>query len=203
MKGERMQNTTITKKQKEVLGYIKGYVDDNKISPTVREIAEKFSTYPSNAKRYLDLLQREGFLSKQAMKTRGIQLTPDIEKPISYLAGPYSLGGDSSEEERADRFRMITRQAWKLFADGINIYSPITHHHTIQMVHPIDLDTDEWMKYDLSFLHSSERLYVLKLPHWEDSTGVRREVEYAINHNIPIEYIEPDMFVLVGEDIQY
>jgi SOS-response transcriptional repressor LexA len=198
-----MLNTAITKKQKEVLGYIKDYVNDNKISPTVREIADKFGTQPSNAKRYLDLLQREGWLSKKPMKTRGIQLMPDVEKPISYLASPYSLGGDSSEEERADRFRMVTRQAWLLFKDGVNIYSPITHHHCIQQVHPIELDTDEWMKYDLSFLHASETLYVLQIPNWDKSTGVQREVEYAINHNIPIEYIDPDMFVLTGEEIEY
>ncbi len=198
-----MLQPTITKKQKDVLEFISGYYKKNKLSPTVREIADHYKTTPSNAQRYLDMLQQAGCITREPMKNRGLRLAPDIEKPISYLASPYSLGGDSSEEERADRFRMVTRQAWRLFKDGVNIYSPITHHHCIQQVHPIELDTDEWMQYDLAFLHASERLYVLQIPHWDKSTGVRREVEYAIEHNIPIEYIDPDMFVLTGEEIEY
>jgi|TARA_R100000149_G_C5874033_1_gene137760 predicted transcriptional regulator len=195
----------ITRKQKEIYNYIVHYIKQNKLSPTVREIAETHETQVSNAKRYLDLLEASGHIIRQPMKARGIKLPPHISRPICYLASPYSLGGDSSEEEKAERFRQVTRQASELFSQGINVYSPITHHHTISIYGrgklTEDLTTDEWMEFDLAFLQCSTKLCVLCLDKWQESSGVKREIQHAQDMGIEIEYIDPSPFVIHGEDL--
>jgi hypothetical protein len=117
-------------------------------------------------------------------------------KPISYLAAPYSLDGVSSEYDRMQRYGMVTRAAWELFSMGINVYSPITHHHTIQRYGRIQMPSKEWMKYDLAFLEVSEKLYVLMIDFWDLSRGVQLEIKYATDNEIPIVFLEPSEFVL-------
>ena len=119
-------------------------------------------------------------------------------KPISYLAAPYSLGGSDTEYYRMQRYGMVTRAAWELFKNGINVYSPITHHHTIQKYGRIEMSTSEWMKYDLPYLSVANKLYVLMIDGWDISDGVKQEIDYAKKHDIPMVLLEPNEFVLGG-----
>ena len=119
-------------------------------------------------------------------------------KPISYLAAPYSLGGSDTEYYRMQRYGMVTRAAWELFKNGINVYSPITHHHTIQKYGRIEMSTSEWMKYDLPYLSVANKLYVLMIDGWDISDGVQQEIDYAKKHDIPMVLLEPNEFVLGG-----
>lgn len=117
-------------------------------------------------------------------------------KPISYLAAPYSLGGSDTEYYRMQRYGMVTRAAWELFKNGINVYSPITHHHTIQKYGRIEMSTSEWMKYDLPYLSVANKLYVLMIDGWNISDGVQQEIDYAKKHDIPMVLLEPNEFIL-------
>lgn len=128
-------------------------------------------------------------------------IDPENMKPINYLASPYSLGNDSSQEQRNLRYYQVTRQAWQLFASGINVYSPITHWHNIIKVFPIEMTPSQWLMVDFPYLKASEKLYVLMLEHWNKSVGVLNEINFAKFNNIEIEYIEPTPYVLYGEDI--
>jgi SOS-response transcriptional repressor LexA len=191
----------LTKKQKQIYDYVEGYIKEHSIAPTVREVADHHKTVPSNAKRYLDALHTEGWINKSIMKTRGFVLGPTTKKPIQYLASPYSFGGDSSEEDRNENYRMAVRQAWEMMSEGINVYSPIVHHHPIQKVEPMVMVTDDWMQFDLPFLEVAQTLYVLCTPSWQLSEGVMAEIDYAKDRGKPIEYITPSQFVLTGEDV--
>ena len=93
---------------------------------------------------------------------------------------------------------MVTRAAWELFKNGINVYSPITHHHTIQKYGRIEMSTSEWMKYDLPYLSVANKLYVLMIDGWDISDGVQQEIDYAKKHDIPMVLLEPNEFVLGG-----
>jgi SOS-response transcriptional repressor LexA len=193
-----MQNNfqSLTTKQLGVYKYISSHIEKNNISPSVREIASGKKISVSNTQRYLKLLVNYGFISKTT-KARSIRLNK--HKPISYLATPYSFSNTSSEDEKLQRFGQVTRQALLLFNDGINVYSPITHHHTIaQYGDLISLSTEEWMEFDLTFLSAANQMYVLMLDGWKDSKGLSEEIKYARANHIPIEYIKPSTFVLVG-----
>ena len=119
-------------------------------------------------------------------------------KPIVYLAAPYSLDGTSDNSSRQTRFEQITRAANQLFKSGLNVYSPITHHHCIQQFGSVKMTTRDWMELDLEFLKHSVMLYILKLNNWDKSLGLLSEIEFANSANKPISYLEPDEFVLYG-----
>lgn len=119
-------------------------------------------------------------------------------KPIVYLAAPYSLDGTSNVKDRQTRFEQITRAANQLFVIGMNVYSPITHHHCIQQFGSVKMTTRDWMELDLEFLKHSVMLYILKLHNWHSSLGLKSEIEFAKSANIPISYLEPNEFVLYG-----
>lgn len=192
----------ITKKQKSVYDYVSNYIHSNTIAPTVREIATNQNLHVSNVKRYLDVLQESGWIVKMPMKNRGIKLLKKNNKPIHYLATAYSYGGECSIEHRHKNYRIAVRQAWELFSMGINVYSPIVHHHNIQAVEPmVELPTSQWMEYDLPYLAASEKIYVLCTDRYEESQGVQAEIQYAKDNHKEIEYLIPTPFVLYGEDL--
>lgn len=199
-----MNNSPITQKQKDVYNYIRDYIISNDYAPTLREMAGHYSTTKSNIHRYLTILDNAGWINKGIAKERGITLTPKMGKPISYLVSPYSYGGESSYEHRLSNYKMACRQAWLLFGMGINIYSPIVHHHNIQAVETMDeMTTADWMQYDLPYLDVAEKIYVLCLEGYEESPGVQAEIAYAKDTGKYIEYLTPTPYVLYGEDISY
>jgi len=75
----------ITKKQKEVLDFIKNFTDEQGYSPSLEEVAEHFGlASPSTAHYYVEKLRTDGYLSKEAHNARTIQVEPDhlIESPF-------------------------------------------------------------------------------------------------------------------------
>lgn len=105
---------------------------------------------------------------------------------ISYLAGPYS---SVHIHIRDRRYHQISYVAAELIKRGELVYSPITACHHIALDYGLPGDADYWLRHDLAFLARCDRLLVLQLEGWEDSEGVRREIAFATEKNIPIEYI--------------
>lgn len=108
-------------------------------------------------------------------------------KPLVYLAVPYTHPRKSVIE---DRFIKVCKMAGKLMNDGYIVYSPITHCHPIAMVCKLPTDWKFWKNIDETFLKLSHKMYILMLDGWQDSTGIKNEVEIANDLGIEIEYIE-------------
>ena len=70
-----MLKSVPTRKQKEVLDYIKGYMEANNRSPLIREIQEgcNFSSYRSAFDKLISL-EKKGFISRTLNKHRSIVL---------------------------------------------------------------------------------------------------------------------------------
>jgi repressor LexA len=70
----------LTKRQKEILDFIRGYRSDNGISPTQREIREQFrlSSF-GTVQKHLKRLEEKGALSRDWNRSRGI--SPREETP--------------------------------------------------------------------------------------------------------------------------
>lgn len=111
---------------------------------------------------------------------------------IIYLAAPYT---HPNAEVRRARFEAITRAAAKQIAAGKIVYSPVT------MTHPIDLalagkgqtlGSDYWVKYDEAFMELCSEMVVLRLEGWEQSSGVRREIDFFKSKNLAVTFIDPD-----------
>ena len=67
----------LTKRQKEILDFIRTYRDEQGISPTQREIREKFQLSSfGTVQKHLKRLEEKGALSRQWNRSRGISPSP-------------------------------------------------------------------------------------------------------------------------------
>lgn len=91
-----------------------------------------------------------------------------------YLATPYSkhpLGVEGA-------FREACKLSGWMIKLGIRIYSPIAHTHPIAIHAGMDpLDHEIWMPADRPLMDAAAGLIVYKRPGWEESLGIREEVE--------------------------
>lgn len=108
---------------------------------------------------------------------------------LVYLASPYSkfpFGRDIA-------YRMVAAKAAKLMLEGHNIFCPIAHSHAIEVDGDMPIqDGDFWLRQDFAVLKHCSKMLVYKMPGWENSYGVAREVSFAKDNNIPVEFLEYD-----------
>ena len=103
-----------------------------------------------------------------------------------YLASPYN---HPDETVKKARVKNVTKAAFELFKQGVYVFSPLTHNVPL-----IDLGLENrweggWESYDLGMLARMDGLYVLMVPGWEESRGVRAEIAHATELGLPIEYL--------------
>ena len=64
--------------------------------------------------------------------------------------------------------------------NGYCVFSPISHSHPISEFTEADaLNHDFWLEQDLEFMEWADEVWVYMLPGWEDSKGIKRELDYA------------------------
>lgn len=114
---------------------------------------------------------------------------------LAYLASPYTPVGVADPRMRAlimeDRFHAVCNAAAKLMHKGKVVFSPIAHSHSIERHFPAVEGGEFWKRQDEPYLLMCTELVVLMLPGWEQSTGLRHEIEAAQFRGIPITYMEP------------
>lgn len=74
-------NEQLTDRQKEILEFIRQFIEESGYPPTLRDIARKFgmsSTY--GVQRHIDALTKKGYLSKESNTSRGLCLVRDDSK---------------------------------------------------------------------------------------------------------------------------
>lgn len=104
-----------------------------------------------------------------------------------YLAIPYTWNPDLS-------FEIANKVAAKLMSEGEVVFSPISHSHSIadHLKPELRTDQDFWMHQDLPFVKMCDELKIIVFNHcWNlinESKGVQREIQEAIENDIPITY---------------
>lgn len=113
---------------------------------------------------------------------------------FSYLASPYQNPDNPADLSYCIlRFEEVCKAAALLMSRGQHIFCPIAHSHPIANHLHGDLRTshDFWLRQDFAMLAMADRLIVLQLHQWERSYGVAREIEFARDNGIPVEYLDP------------
>lgn len=65
----------LTERQREVLDFIRHYIEKEGISPTIREVAQYFHfASPLSAQIHINALIKKGYLTKSPLKTRGLKV---------------------------------------------------------------------------------------------------------------------------------
>lgn len=104
-----------------------------------------------------------------------------------YLASPYY---HKSEYVRQKRHLQAALAAGFLMKwQGYCVYAPIVQSKTIADL--IDLPHSFegfWESQDFCHIDSCDELHVLRLDGWQQSQGVKAEIDYADSKNMPIHY---------------
>ena len=93
-----------------------------------------------------------------------------------YLGSPYSHPDPKVKEER---YLAAMRETANFLRIGITVYSPIVHCHLLHFDHDLPNTWEFWRKHDFTMLAAAEFFYVLMLDGWEDSVGLKDEIQEA------------------------
>jgi hypothetical protein len=109
---------------------------------------------------------------------------------ITYLASPYTPHAGEPIEERVTA---AAKAAARLMEQGCVVFAPIPHSHGIaeHLDDATRFDHEFWLRQDLAILAHAELLVVLRLPGWERSKGVAREIAFAKERGIPMMWMDP------------
>lgn len=113
----------------------------------------------------------------------------ELRGPLCYLATPYTKYKFGIEQAWIDASKL----AAALLEIGIAAYSPIAHCHSLSLHSPLDpLDHETWLPLDMEMMKRCDVLIVAQLPGWEESYGVRYEIDHFERAGKPIFDLVPD-----------
>jgi len=131
--------------------------------------------------------------SENASDVFPIESDPHEGKPFIYLACPYTPVGNTESNVKEYRFEIVTRITADFIKRGNLIYSPITYTHPIAKVNSY-IHHEEYLNLDLFFLKRADILMVACLPGWEDSQGVKKEIQIAKDLGKGIIYLDTYLY---------
>ena len=106
---------------------------------------------------------------------------------LYYLGQPYASDDD---EVKTARFQTACRVTATILKTGRTIFSPVVHNHWLSTFYNLPKTWDFWRRVDLTILSKCTGIYILPLQGWPDSVGLRDEVEFAIEQDIPVWFID-------------
>jgi len=107
-----------------------------------------------------------------------------------YVASPYSSGADEdlmTHRARDTAYKMS--QLINRFTDYF-FYSPVCHFRSIAIEGHLPHDRHFWWGVNEYMLNRSDEMWILDIPGWEESDGVKQEIEYAKKLGIPIRVVK-------------
>ena len=113
---------------------------------------------------------------------------PNAHMKVAYLAAPYSHPDKAVIEARMEAFRLANNH---LVQNGWVIISPLHQHFT-----GLTGTWEMWKTYSLSLLRIAEVMLILPLDGWEDSVGLKGEVEFAEKY-MPVRVLHPETYELL------
>lgn len=112
-----------------------------------------------------------------------------IDHPLVYLACPYS---HPDRDVRLARFEAANKAASVLMRQGMKVFSPISHTHSIAEAGELPLGWEFWNDYDRAFIERSCKVIVLRIDGWQQSAGVTAEIAIAEELSIPVEFFDSE-----------
>jgi nucleoside 2-deoxyribosyltransferase len=113
-----------------------------------------------------------------------------------YLACPYRHIDSKVAEKRLQTSCLV---AALLMKHGFIVFNPLSHSVPIEskLLEEFEFESDNevhdfWMRQDLEILRKCTAVVLIEIDGWEQSKGVKKELEESQNLNIPIYRITED-----------
>jgi hypothetical protein len=108
---------------------------------------------------------------------------------VHYLATPYTRYPHGIERACADAAAL----AGRLLKAGVTVYCPVAHGHTISQHSGIDpLDLTIWLPFNDAMLDAASSLIVAEMDGWQESQGVKYEIDKFEKAGKPIFMLSPE-----------
>lgn len=109
-------------------------------------------------------------------------------KKLVYIASPYS---NPDDRVRYENYLIVTKIASDLVSKGIIAISPITYGHVLSEHSKMPTDWEFWENFCISLLEKCDEILICNtMSGWEESRGVRAEIEFAKKMGIKIKYLK-------------
>lgn len=110
---------------------------------------------------------------------------------LCYLATPYS------KYKKGIHLAFVEASVFaaRLMQQGVKVYSPIAHTHSLAVYGNIDLLNHEiWLPFDHALMSLCEALLVVEMDGWKESKGIQYEIEFFNSKQRPVFYLSATMF---------
>jgi len=102
-----------------------------------------------------------------------------------YLASPYSSPDESLREARYHEVMRFVE--WCLTRGNVGVpFSPILYCHPLAERYELPTSAEWWYALNDEWLTFATQVWLLDLPGWETSVGVRHELTFASERGIPM-----------------
>jgi hypothetical protein len=105
-----------------------------------------------------------------------------------YLCSPYSHSDVNVVNERVKQTTVFVNNH---LLSGITVLSPVVYGHTIVTTCGTPSNWEFWERACRAFMAKCSDVWVLMLDGWQDSTGIKGEIEFAKELGLRIKYIKP------------
>lgn len=174
------------------------------------DVIESFGLgfHRGNAVKYLLRAGKKGDATQDIQKARWY-VQRDIERMagqlpqpsgalaqyrLCYLATPYSKYKAGINTAFAEAARI----AALLLTTGVRVYSPIAHTHPLAIYGNLDpLDHSIWLPFDEAMMEAADCLIVARMDGWDESFGIKHEIEFFQREGKPVIHIDPVTLAIV------
>ncbi len=101
---------------------------------------------------------------------------------LIYIASPYT----GTVAEMDHRFKLAAGYVARLCGGDSIPYSPIVHFHPVAVAHTLPCDISYWRTVNIAMLRRCDGVHVLLLDGWDQSVGVKFEMDLAADLNLPL-----------------
>lgn len=115
---------------------------------------------------------------------------------LIYLASPFSHKDKGIQKLR---WALVSYVGAQLVNEGHHIFGPITESYTYTQFGVDGSEWEFWEAHDKLMLKKCDELWIVMIKGWETSVGVGAEMDYANANNMPIKYIDPELYVTIEE----
>lgn len=106
---------------------------------------------------------------------------------LVYLAAPYTHADPSVVSARMKTLCIVDAALMK---QGVMTASPLLKHFLLEHS-DLPGDWNYWKDYAEVLLRKCDKMIVVMLAGWEESTGVTAEIQLCTQFDIPVEYLDP------------